>query len=121
MTTFVEKEGMTRRQFFKGSGMVVAAAVLAGVFAKFGFDVQAASDEYISKRAAGLYGLDESMTLRKSHLNPEIAQIYKDYLSPGEVTPLTAKSERLLHTRYGSDIPALIEELKNPAAENEAA
>lgn len=123
MTTFVEKEGMTRRQFFKGTGMVVVAAVITGVFAKIGFDVQAVSDDYIAKRGAGLYNLDESMALRKSHLNPEIAQIYKDYLSPGEVKPLTAKSEHLLHTRYGSDVPALIEELKNPnkAAEHEAA
>lgn len=120
MTSFVEKEGMTRRQFFKGTGILFVSAVLTGVFAKMGFDVQAASDEYIAKRVAGLYSLDESMTLRKSHLNPEIAQIYKDFLSPGEVKPLTAKSERLLHTRYGSEIPALIEELKHPA-ENEAA
>jgi len=123
MTTFAEKEGMTRRQFFKGTGILFVSAVFMGVFSKIGFDAYAASDEYIAKRAAGLYSLDESMTLRKSHLNPEIAQIYKDFLSPGEVKPLTAKSERLLHTRYGNEIPALIEELKNPnaTAENEAA
>ncbi|HWP95659.1 MAG TPA: iron hydrogenase small subunit [Syntrophomonadaceae bacterium] len=114
MNIFSDREGMTRRQFFKGTGLLLATAVVTGIFAKLGFDASAASDDYINKRIAGMYTLDESMTLRKSHLNPEIAQIYKDFLSPGEVKPLTEKSERLLHTKYGKDIPALIEELKKP-------
>ncbi|MEN6350290.1 MAG: iron hydrogenase small subunit [Syntrophomonas sp.] len=114
MNLFSETGGITRRQFFKGSGMLLVSAVVTGIFAKIGFDASAASDEYINKRITAMYTLDEKMTLRKSHLNPEITQIYKDFLSPGEVKPLTEKSERLLHTKYGKDIPALIEELKKP-------
>lgn len=119
MSIFAEKSGMTRREFFKGAGMLIGAAVISGVFAKFGFEASAASDKYIAKRAAGLYTLDESMVIRKSHENPEILQIYKDFLSPGEVKPLSEKSHHLLHTKYGKDIPAMINSLKS--AEHEAA
>lgn len=111
MSIFKEKGTFTRRQFFKGSGMLAATIVISGVFAKFGFDAWAASDDYIEKRAAGLYTLDESMALRKSHQNPEILQIYKDFLSPGEVKPVSEKAHHLLHTKYGQDIPKMIEEL----------
>ena len=36
------------------------------------------------------------MEIRKSHENPEVAQIYKEFL--GE--PLSHKSHELLHTHY---------------------
>ena len=48
------------------------------------------------KRAEAIYAEDEGMPLRKSHENPEIAQIYKEFL--GE--PLGHKSHELLHTHY---------------------
>ena len=48
------------------------------------------------KRLSGLYSEDESKKLRKSHENPYIASIYKDYL--GE--PNGHKSHELLHTIY---------------------
>lgn len=112
MGIFREKDGITRRQFFKGAGMIAVTAVLAGVFAKFGIDVFAASDDYISDRIAGLYTLDEKMAIRRSHKNPEILQLYKDFLSPGEVKPLSEKAHHLLHTKYGQDIPGLITELQ---------
>lgn len=111
MSIFLEKGGITRRQFLKGTGMLAVAAVIAAVFAKIGFDMFKASDDYIAQRAAGLYTLDEKMTLRKSHENPEIIQLYEEFLSPGEVQPVTEKAHHLLHTRYGKDIPTLIEEL----------
>ncbi|MBQ7061191.1 MAG: iron hydrogenase small subunit, partial [Clostridia bacterium] len=47
-------------------------------------------------RAAGLYGEDAGMTLRKSHENPEVQQLYKEYL--GE--PGSHKAHELLHTHY---------------------
>jgi NADH-quinone oxidoreductase subunit G/NADP-reducing hydrogenase subunit HndD len=47
-----------------------------------------------AKRAAGLYQDDRDLALRKSHENPEIKAIYKDYL--GE--PGGHKSHHLLHT-----------------------
>ena len=115
MNIFTEPAGITRRQFFKGSGMLLISAVITGVFAKIGLDAATASDKYIDQRIAGMYSLDERMVIRKSHENPEILKIYKEFLSPGEVKPLTEKSERLLHTKYGKDIPALIEELKKPS------
>lgn len=112
MSIFTERVGMTRRQFLKGSGMLAVAVIVSGVFAKIGFDAFAASDEYIAQRAAGLYTLDEKMALRKSHENPEVIQIYQDFLSPGEQKYLSEKAHHLLHTKYGKDIPAFIEELK---------
>ena len=112
MKTYIEKAAFTRRQFFKGAGILFASAVITGILSKIGLDALAVSDEYIEKRIAGLYELDESMSIRRSHENPEILRIYQEFLSPGEVKPLSEKSEHLLHTRYGKDIPSFIEELK---------
>lgn len=47
-------------------------------------------------RAKALYDEDRSKPLRKSHENPEIQQIYKEFL--GE--PCGHKSHELLHTHY---------------------
>ena len=49
-----------------------------------------------AKRAAGLYGEDSNMPLRKSHENPEVQALYRDYL--GE--PNSHKAHELLHTHY---------------------
>jgi NADH-quinone oxidoreductase subunit G/[NiFe] hydrogenase diaphorase moiety small subunit/NADP-reducing hydrogenase subunit HndD len=48
------------------------------------------------KRTEAIYAEDMGMPLRKSHENPEIAAIYKDFL--GE--PNGHKSHELLHTHY---------------------
>ena len=47
-------------------------------------------------RAAGLYAEDEAKTIRKSHENPDIQKLYKEYL--GE--PNGHKAHELLHTHY---------------------
>ena len=47
-------------------------------------------------RAKALYSEDEGQTYRKSHENPEIIQLYKEYL--GE--PGSEKAHHLLHTTY---------------------
>ena len=52
--------------------------------------------EIRKKRAEAIYREDEGMSIRKSHENPEIQQIYKEFL--GE--PLSDKSHWLLHTHY---------------------
>jgi len=52
--------------------------------------------EIRQKRAEAIYREDEGMPIRKSHDNPEVQQIYKDFL--GE--PLGHKSHELLHTHY---------------------
>ena len=48
------------------------------------------------KRAAAMYSIDERSTIRKSHENPILKQIYKEYLgNPGD-----HKAHELLHTHY---------------------
>lgn len=48
------------------------------------------------KRKEAIYREDEGMPLRKSHENPEIEMIYKEFLGQ----PLSHKSHELLHTHY---------------------
>ena len=48
------------------------------------------------ERIEALYELDRNLPYRKSHENPEIVAIYKEYF--GE--PLSKKSHELLHTHY---------------------
>ncbi|NLF43058.1 MAG: 2Fe-2S iron-sulfur cluster binding domain-containing protein [Bacteroidales bacterium] len=52
--------------------------------------------EIRKKRAAAIYDEDEHMTIRKSHENPEVAEIYRSFLHE----PLGHKSHDLLHTHY---------------------
>lgn len=52
--------------------------------------------EVREKRAAAIYAEDAGMPLRKSHENPEVKKLYKDFL--GE--PLGHRSHQLLHTTY---------------------
>jgi iron only hydrogenase large subunit-like protein len=54
------------------------------------------SPEIRQKRADAIYAEDEGMPKRKSHENPEVSYIYKEFL--GE--PLGHKSHDLLHTHY---------------------
>ena len=49
-----------------------------------------------AKRANALYTIDEKSTIRKSHENPVIKQIYKEYLEE----PGSHKAHTLLHTSY---------------------
>ncbi len=56
-------------------------------------------DTYKAKRAAALYQEDESRELRVSHKNPQIIELYKDFL--GE--PNSHKAHELLHTHYNSN------------------
>lgn len=49
-----------------------------------------------NKRTEAIYAEDEGLPIRKSHENPEVQLIYKDFL--GE--PLGHKSHELLHTHY---------------------
>lgn len=54
------------------------------------------SPEIRKKRAGAIYAADESLPIRKSHENPEIIMIYKDFLGK----PLGRTSHELLHTHY---------------------
>lgn len=52
--------------------------------------------EIRAKRAEAIYAEDAGKPIRKSHENPEVAQIYKEFLKE----PLGHKSHELLHTHY---------------------
>lgn len=56
------------------------------------------TDEVRQKRIEAIYKEDEGKEMRKSHENPEITQIYEEYLKE----PLGEKSHHLLHTHYES-------------------
>jgi iron-only hydrogenase group A len=56
------------------------------------------TNEVRQARIRAIYDEDESKTLRKSHDNPKIKQIYGEFL----VAPLGEKSHHLLHTIYKS-------------------
>ncbi len=47
-------------------------------------------------RADSLYSIDEKSTIRKSHENPVVKKIYKEFLEK----PGSEKAEELLHTTY---------------------
>jgi NADP-reducing hydrogenase subunit HndD len=52
--------------------------------------------EIRAKRKSAIYQEDMGMPIRKSHENPEIKQIYEEFLEK----PLGQKSHELLHTHY---------------------
>jgi len=54
------------------------------------------TDEVRNLRIKAIYQEDEGKKVRKSHENPEIIQIYNEYLKE----PLGEKSHHLLHTKY---------------------
>jgi iron only hydrogenase large subunit-like protein len=48
------------------------------------------------KRIEAIYKEDAGKPIRKSHENPEIIQVYEEFLKE----PLGEKSHKLLHTHY---------------------
>ena len=52
--------------------------------------------DYKAKRAAVLYNQDKSMKLRKSHENPDIQRLYKEWFGK----PGSEKAHHALHTSY---------------------
>ena len=54
---------------------------------------------YREKRAKVLYSEDERQTIRQSHNNPQIIQLYKEFF--GE--PCSEKAEKYLHTSYNAN------------------
>ncbi|MFP4459790.1 MAG: NADH-dependent [FeFe] hydrogenase, group A6 [Candidatus Zixiibacteriota bacterium] len=53
-------------------------------------------EETIELRKKAINVIDRNMPIRKSHQNPEILELYRDYLDK----PLSEKSHKLLHTHY---------------------
>lgn len=54
------------------------------------------NSEIIKQRAAAIYREDAGKPIRKSHENPFIIELYKEFLGK----PLSEKSHHLLHTHY---------------------
>ena len=54
------------------------------------------TNEIKEERIKGLYNLDEKNKIRNCFENPDIINIYQEYLDK----PLSPKAERLLHTTY---------------------
>ena len=54
--------------------------------------------EIREERIKGIYQVDKEMPIRKSHENPSIQAIYREFLGK----PLSEKSHHLLHTHYTS-------------------
>ncbi len=57
----------------------------------------------LKKRAEALYREDKGKAIRKSHENPHIQELYKNFL--GE--PMSDKAHHLLHTHYDSKKPEI--------------
>ena len=58
-------------------------------------------EECLKLRAQALYGLDREKTIRRSHENPDVQRLYKEFLG----RPLSEKSHELLHTHYQAHLP----------------
>jgi iron only hydrogenase large subunit-like protein len=54
------------------------------------------TDEIRKKRIEAIYKEDEGKKMRKSHENPEVKQIYEEFLGK----PVSNISHKLLHTKY---------------------
>ena len=54
------------------------------------------SEAIRKRRAEAIYAEDMGKPIRKSHENPEVVEVYKEYLTD----PLGHKSHELLHTHY---------------------
>ena len=59
-------------------------------------DLTKNADEIRKSRIAALYRRDEAMTLRTSHENPQIKEVYEAFYGQ----PLSELAERMLHTTY---------------------
>lgn len=58
-------------------------------------------EECLKCRAEALYGIDRNKTIRRSHENPDIQRIYKEFLG----RPLSVVAHKLLHTHYKAKEP----------------
>ena len=57
-------------------------------------------DTYKEKRANALYSEDERQELRQSHKNPQVQQLYDEFLGK----PNSHKAHELLHTHYAARV-----------------
>ena len=53
-------------------------------------------EELLKKRAEALYNIDRHRTIRRSHENPHVQRLYREFIGK----PLSEKAHELLHTHY---------------------
>jgi len=58
-------------------------------------------EDALNKRAECLYNIDRGNTIRRSHENPDIQKLYKEFLQ----RPLSKVSHKYLHTHYKAKEP----------------
>jgi NADP-reducing hydrogenase subunit HndD len=58
-------------------------------------------EEALRLRAQALYDLDRAKTIRRSHDNPDVQRLYREFLGQ----PLSEKAHELLHTHYKAKTP----------------
>jgi len=66
-----------------------------------GFNTLPLDEEGLKLRAEALYKLDRHKTIRRSHNNPDVKKLYKDFLGK----PAGEKAHKLLHTHYKTHLP----------------
>jgi iron-only hydrogenase group A len=62
----------------------------------------AIDENLLKKRASVLYSLDRGKVVRRSHENPEIQRIYKEFFE----RPGSHKAHEILHTQYEKKLPS---------------
>ncbi len=86
------RNDVTRRFMLKTAALAGVVFVTGSTFTKKLFGVILLRRE----RMEGVYRHDKIMNLRKSQDNPEVKQIYKDFLKH----PNSHEAHHLLHTEY---------------------
>jgi len=100
--TILEKVKKGRKQYHLIELMACPGGCIAGGGQPYPTDGSYVLDkEVVKKRARALYSIDEAKEIRKSHENPYIKKLYKEYL--GE--PGSRKAHHLLHTTYAPKEP----------------
>ncbi|MBN1882524.1 MAG: iron hydrogenase small subunit [Deltaproteobacteria bacterium] len=84
---------VSRRQFFAIGGVVTAALAVPAIWTRAAVKRRTA---YIRARAKGLYLDDNNASVRVSHDNASVMQMYEKFAGH----PLSEVSEELFHTTY---------------------
>lgn len=86
----------TRRSFLKGAAFCAGGLFLSVHWTGRAFAGTLNLLQHMQARIAGVYREDKMFEHRASQDNPQIQQLYKEFLGK----PLSEKSEQLLHTKW---------------------
>ncbi len=64
--------------------------------------------DILNKRSAAIYSIDDISKIRKSHENPAVAELYKDFYGK----PLSDLSKKYLHTHYTNRKTSILDRAK---------